>query len=342
MVQTRFNTQLIIQALRKLPQRSSTTETRDKGFTLIELLVVVLIAGGIISGLMYLVVELLTADRVEASRTQTQQEMQMALDYIGTELRQAVYVYNEDCMNAAGTGTAGDANYCPGLYNHIPANLTDADESPILAFWKQQQLPSSVRNDCDAGTADANTPCVTGHSYALIVYTLDTADSPTWSGGARIRRYALTQFQADGAETAGYVDPGTFDRNFRSWPFYSDTDGGRAVNQQGGAAPGGTPQVLVDYVDDRVRADIETQCPAGYTLTSDDTVPADFANSFYGCVRDLPNNAEGGLNRDTILFLRGNPSGRPGMGADIGRRTFLPTLETQVLSRPVLEKQPVN
>lgn len=341
MVQTRSNFQFVIQALRKLPQRSS-TEKQEKGFTLIELLVVVLIAGGIISGLMYLVVELLTADRVEASRTQTQQEMQMALDYIGTELRQAVYVYNEDCMNATGTGAAGDADFCPGLYNHIPANLTDAGESPILAFWKQQQLPSSIRNACDAGNAPAGTPCVTGHSYALVVYTLDTANSDIWSGGARIRRYALTQFQADGSATNGYVDPGNFDRSFRSWPFYSDTDGGTPTNQQGGTAPGGTPQVLVDFVDDRVRDDIVTQCPNGYTLTSDDTVPTTFANSFYGCVRDLPNNVEGGLNRDTRLFLRGNPSGRPGMGSDVSRNSFLPTLETQVLSRPVLEKQPVN
>lgn len=340
MVQTPSNSHFLLQVLRELRQSTSSKE-RAKGFTLIELLVVVLIAGGIISGLMYLVVELLTADRVEAARTQTQQEMQMSLDYISTELRQAVYVYNEDCVSNARVGAPGDSDFCPGLYNHIPAELSDAEERPILAFWKQQQLPSTIRNACDAGNAPAGTPCITGHSYALIVYTLDTVESDIWEGGARIRRYALTQFQANGQPTEGYVDPGNFDRNFRSWPFYSDEGGGAPTNRQQGA-PGGTPQVLVDFVDDRVRPDIVTQCPNGYTFTSEDTVPANFANSFYGCVRDLPNNTEGGVNRDTILFLRGNPSGRPGMGNDVNRNSFLPTLETQVLSRPVLEKQPVN
>ncbi|MGB3494540.1 MAG: type II secretion system protein [Elainellaceae cyanobacterium] len=339
MLQKPSTFKFLVRSLMGLRQPSP-VEGKERGFTLIELLVVVLIAGGIISGLMYLVVELLTADRVEASRTQTQQEMQMALDYISTELRQAVYVYNEECMSDTAFGSVADedSNYCPGLYNHIPADLTDADENPILAFWKQQQLPLSVRNACNPNTA----PCITGHSYALIVYTLDTSDSPTWSGGARIRRYALTQFQANGDETAGYVNPGSFNRDFRSWPFYTEEGEDTRSNQQNGN-PGGTAQVLVDFVDDRVRGDMDaTQCPGGYTLTSDETVPADFANSFYGCVRDMEGTIEGGQNRDTLLFLRGNPSGRPGMGTNVGRTNFLPTLETQVLSRPVLEKQPVN
>lgn len=340
MAQTSPNFQFLLRAL-KSPDRAFLQEKPVKGFTLIELLVVVLIAGGIISGLMYLVVELLTADRVEAARTETQQEMQLALDYISTELRQAVYVYDEDCMNAGGVGAPGDADFCPGLYDHIPAGLTQGDRRPILAFWKHQQLPSSVRDLCGGGGAPAGTPCVTGHSYALIVYTLDQTDgNPTWEGKARITRYALTQFEADADPTTGYVDPGNFNRDFRSWPFYSNTDGGTPTNQQG-TRPTGAPQVLVDFVDDEVRAGIDAACPDGYSLTTESNVPTDFANSFYGCVRDLPNDADGGLNRDTIVFLRGNPSGRPGIRENVDV-SFMPTLETQVLSRPVLEKSPVN
>ena len=346
-----------LQAMLRASRLSSFTEKRSKGFTLIELLVVVIIAGGIISGLLYLVVELLTADRREASRTQTQQEMQMALDYISAELREAVYIYDQNCMSATPNGAIGDADYCPGLYNHIPANITPANDNlPILAFWKQQILPSSVREACDAGTAPTDTPCVSGHSYALVVYTLDTDDADnTWDGLARIRRYALTRFSTTSAapgyaEVNGYVDPGAFQQQFRSWPFFRDDANPTPVNQQA-TLPTGNGDVLVDFVDDRVRDGANSVvCPGDpdnnpattvddqpYLLTSDSAVVTGIANSFYACVG---NRDQTGENRDVLLFLRGNAQGRPGIGVSNDANAFLPTLETQVLSRPVLEKLP--
>lgn len=322
--------------------RPSPSNEKAAGFTLIELLIVILIAGGIISGLLYLVVELLTADQREASRTQTQQEMQMALDYVSAELREAVYVYDQNCMSAAGTGNLGDADFCPGLYNHIPASLTPANNNyPVLAFWKQQPLPTTVREACDRGNAPPDTPCISGHSYALVVYALDDSNSTTWDGLARIRRYSLTQFQTTGAApgyapTPGYVDPGAFQQQFRSWPFYRGETDTTPVNQQTGT-PSGTPQVLVDFVDDRIRDTV--QCPANYSLTADANVINNTANSFYGCVSDA---AEVGENRDVILFIRGNAQGRPAIGITPDASAFLPTLETRVLSRPVLSKAPVE
>lgn len=336
-------------ALLKAPRRHSHEPTSpSSGFTLIELLVVMLIAGGIVSGLLYLAVELLTADQRESSRTETQQEMQMALDYMSTELRQAVYVYDQNCMSATPQGTLGSEDYCPGLYNHIPASMTPTNNNyPILAFWKQQQLPSSFRQACDddAVLEEERAVCVSGNSYALIVYALETSNSATWNGEARIRRYSLTQFQTTDTApgyvaTAGYVDPGAFQHQFRTWPWYPDADGGVPENQQA-AVPAGNPQVLVDFVDDQVRPGFTASCPTDYSFTSNATIPTTVANSFFGCVRNLPNDAESGQNRDTIVFLRGNPSGRPGI-RDISDVSYLPTLETQVLSRPVLDKAPVE
>jgi hypothetical protein len=68
---------------------------------------------------------------------------------------------------------------------------------------------------------------------------------------------------------------------------------------------------------------------------------------FFACisVRLLQNNSTGqqeevdtGVNQDTILYVRGNAKGRPGIIGD----NFLPSLETRVLSRGVLTKRPSN
>lgn len=331
--------------------KTSLSKQRNQGFTLIELLVVVVIAGGIISGLLYLVVELLAADQRESSRTQTQQEMQMALDYISAELREAVYVYDQNCLSTTGRGSAGDADFCPGLYNHIPTSLTTNGNVPILAFWKHQILPTDIREDCDDGNAPEGTPCITGHSYALVVYILDKDDNDsTWDGLARIRRYSLFRFDA------GYVDPGEYQQKFLSWPFYAAAEGSTPTNQQANI-PTGTADVLVDFVDDRIRDGVDSViCPGDpdgnvatvgsnnpedsnfqpYLLTSDPASVTGVANSFYACVG---NRQQTGENRDVIIFLRGNAAGRPGI---FGESAFLPTLETRVLSRAVVERQPIS
>ncbi len=311
---------------------------RSSGFTLTELLVVMIIAGGIVSGLMYLVVELQGTDQRESARTETQREMQLALDYMSSELREAVYIYDGICMR--GQGAPGSDGYCPGVVNHIPANIS-ANGIPILAFWKQQRLPPAIQAACASGTAPERTPCVTGHSYALVVYSLNTANvGGTWNGRARITRYALTQFNRNGVANPSYVALAEVQNNFRQWPI---GDGG--VNLQLGRQPTDAPDVLVDFVDDgagirdsAVQAwTTEAQaCPVGYLLTFDSTrligALAD-AKSFYGCVRDGTSSR----NRDVILYLRGNANGRPGVRSNA---TFLPTLETRVMSRVVMDKDP--
>lgn len=321
--------EFLLKALRY--QRKQQAET-TKGFTLIELLVVVLIAGGIISGLMFMVVELLTADQKEASKNQTQQEMQMAMDYISAELREAVYIYDRDCLSDAGTGTVADDNYCPGLTNHLPTALNDGDTTPILAFWKQEQLPEVVRDACgagDAGDTDPNTPCIAGHAYSLVVYSTDTSENNKWDGKSRITRYALDRYQVSGTTfslTSGYVDPSAFSNEFRSWPIYQGV-GDTSRNNKQAAVPDGGADVLVDFVDDGVQAN--TACPTGYDFSTNKTV-----TGFYGCVSD---DDATDANRDIILSLRGNAVGRPAIKGD---SAFLPALETHVLSRPVLGKSP--
>lgn len=74
------------------------------GFTLIELLVAIVIASLIIVVLLSLVVEILQIDHRQAARDETQQEMQRALNFISEELREAVYVYDGNCLQSTAQG----------------------------------------------------------------------------------------------------------------------------------------------------------------------------------------------------------------------------------------------
>jgi prepilin-type N-terminal cleavage/methylation domain-containing protein len=76
-----------------------TTDGRS-GFTLIELLVA-LIVGSIITTLVLgFTVQLMSNNQREASRSDTQREVQAAIDYINRDVREAVYVSRQ----SAGSG----------------------------------------------------------------------------------------------------------------------------------------------------------------------------------------------------------------------------------------------
>ncbi|MBE9177730.1 type II secretion system protein [Oculatella sp. LEGE 06141] len=316
--------------------RYAFSQQRTKGFTLLELLVVMLIAGGIVSGLMYVVVELTTTDQRESSLTETQREMQLALDYIGAELREATYIYTGECL----AGQTEDLSknppipYCPGLADYIPATLKTDRSVPIIAFWKQQPIPSAVRDKCAKNTEAVGTPCQAASSYSLVVYSL-ALNQPTdiWKGRARITRYALTQFNSKGDAVAGYANPASLG-SFDKWPLDKN-------DVKPSARPTGDPVTLVDFVDDGSGAVITSTnfstCPTGYSMSPPNSMlTGKFSGvrSVYACVNI---GLSAGENRDVLLFVRGNAYGRAGVRSDAG---FLPTLQTQVLSRGVLGKNP--
>ncbi|NET54094.1 MAG: hypothetical protein F6K09_37400, partial [Merismopedia sp. SIO2A8] len=117
---------------------------------------------------------------------------------------------------------------------------------------------------------------------------------------------------------------------FRSWPYYQGTGDATKVNKQQEDPTGGA-DVLVDFVDNQARDTVS--CPTGYNLSADNN--DDVITGFYACVSadDSTNN-----NRDVILSLRGNAQGRPAISGE----SYLPMLETHVLSRPVLDKSTVT
>jgi prepilin-type N-terminal cleavage/methylation domain-containing protein len=331
-------------------------QTRTQGFTLLELLIVTVIAAGIVSGLVYMVIELLGADQRESSRSETQREMQMAMDYMANDLREATFVYTGDCFSGADATCARGAAGVP-LTNFLPTALTN-QSVPIIAFWRQYPLSSTMRNNLCTGGNAAPAVCLNASSYALVVYSLSRAEGTIWKGRARITRYILSQFNNAGVAATGYADPSV--TGFQSWPFLVRS-GSAPENQQVGA-PSGSPAALVDFVDDGSGAvalgnptlATTATCPnnpntldnpttltvnesVDYILTPrTDQLGAGFANartSFYACVSPVLAD----VNQDVILYLRGNAWNRPGIRSD---RTFLPTLETRVLIRGVLNRLP--
>jgi prepilin-type N-terminal cleavage/methylation domain-containing protein len=354
-----------------LPSR----RTRSLGFTLLELLVVMAISSAIIAGLMYIVVELMSTDQRESSRSETQREMQMALDYMSTELREAVFVYTADNLTCAGPTVPGSPP-CSPLTTYLPTSISN-NSVPILAFWKQEPFPrdvlaSSKRAQCFGNAPPPGISCLTNNSYSLVVYSLTKPDpgSKIWSDkNFRITRYALTEFNSKGDLNTGYVNPGAYEGNqFATWPILKDSDGvvkniqNVAINS--GRPPGrpiGNAVTLVDFVDAQARtvggkggAGEATACPnlTDYALTpnAQSLANAGFGTltnpvrSFYACISVSPTLLAGSRianpseNQEVILHLQGNAYGRPG----ILRDELLSALETRILSRGVLTRRPAE
>jgi Tfp pilus assembly protein PilW len=328
------------------------------GFTLIELLVVTVIAGGIVAGLMFIVVQLLGVDQRESARSETQREMQMALDFMSSELREAVYVYDANSLlgiGAGGRSTSSTATDGVNLNTILPAALFN-ESTPVLAFWKHQPFPTAAVNAC-ANVAQRATlelqgvPCNAGSSYALVVYSLSTRDPApkTWSGQARITRYTFTQFQQNGTVTAGYASPAT--TGFRSWPYGPNVTTGATENLLGGRINTAQITPLVDFVSTNPTTFVSATnpinttpgCPAEYGNVATTMTPpgawltGNLANvrSFYACVRE----GQEDTNAEVALYLQGNAVGRPGV---LTPDNFLPTLQTRVLGRGVLSRQGAN
>jgi len=334
-----------------------------QGFTLTELLVTIIIGGIITSTLLWLIVNLLNTSQRESALSETQRDMQRTLDYIAADMKEAVYVY-DGSANSKSTSTI--PSYYRATNSSLAASggtaasnfLPDLTGIPVLAFWKTDPVDTSVLPaDCTTMTTDAlDRECAAlkkrRHSYTLVVYTQDVSNSDnTWSGKARIKRYALEKYSNVAALTRnkGYVDPAEAGSGtFETWPY------AEAINLQSctsNCPPGalsrytsdanllgtatGTAVTVTDFVDELKPSDITTAptCPANYDPTPRATTTALLSHTFYACVRDV--SGDTGKNQDVLVFLRGNASGR---GTFAGTNGPLPVLQTQITMRGVIEK----
>lgn len=334
----------------------------SKGFTLLELLISLVIAGMVMSGLLYVVVELTQIDKRESSLDQVQRDMQRAMDYIVDDLQEAVYVYPADELTAVINQLETDSGYPQG------SNVV-----PVLAFWRVD--PIGNLPDCTSFSANEEKErlcevlSIRQASYTLVVYSQrqNDATNSNWSGQSQIVRSELSRYSAAGLKTLterdGYRDPtkqNDGDAGFEGWKVALSSSGGSAE------IPDTESAVLVDFVQapnvgtlnraplSDLNGGANTPCYSfGVQPNEDSTkpdiplysvVPANATtttnNSFFACVRDPDpsDNTAARANQDVYVFLRGSTQGISGGVTSFSDESSLPTLETRVLVRGVIDK----
>ncbi len=321
--------------------RSGLAQT-EKGMTLIELLIGTVMAFLIITPMLGFVVDMLNTDRREQVKSNTEQDIQAAVDFIAQDLSQAIYIYDQAGINAISIPTA--------QLPSAPANTTG---TPILVFWKRRQIPKSLPikdtikpNECDANPGECNDTYV----LSLVAYyqIKDTITNSTWcqpSGSpcpTRIARYEIRdgikkdpftkQPYATGDTTDGQKPDPAFNELFAL------SDPKKNVTFPEGLKNARSSEVLVNYIDHTTPGLTlsPTECKTALGNPTDPKDTTKFldeetlkvsdkdTNSFYACVDTQKNLAR--------VTIRGNSLRRLQTDAkyDANKSAFFPTATVQV------------
>lgn len=192
-----------------------------KGFTLIELLVSMLIASFIIVVMLTFLTGILDSSRKEQAKSESQEEIQSALNYIADDMQEAVYIYDA-------TSLAAINDQLPHRVDNPDSTTTPASDrcsaatkcTPVLVFWKRYSYkPTATVNDaanpnngqyygclpyktgtanrisCDDSADDNDIALGTENfTFSLVAYYLKSdvdSTSTNWSKTARILRWEL-------------------------------------------------------------------------------------------------------------------------------------------------------
>ena len=316
------------------------------GFTLIELLVGLLLAFLVLIPLLGFMVDVLNNDRKEQAKATSEQEIQSALEYIDRDLQQAAYIY--------------DGNDIGTIKNQLPG-ATDANQTPILVFWKRKFVKQalSVPSSASGGTATNDDSFV----YSLVAYYLVTANpnDKTWSSAAQIGRYEISDGIRDtnGTPCSGYTDnyatSGSThycpDPGFQLFQLTNSNGtnltGGirqKMINwKNSGKAFTAQRQILVDYIDLTSLATTSRKVDCNATLNSispstntvTETPLPSQQGGFFACVNSINSD-----NRSVAqVYLRGNalarlqPSSKPAPNYSDGAQSYFPTANVRVEGR---------
>jgi prepilin-type N-terminal cleavage/methylation domain-containing protein len=333
-------------------------QAKPSGFTLIEVLVALIVGSLITSALLFLVVQLLQTNQRDAARSDTQRDVQAALDYIARDLREAVYVYDGECLNRRTDYNARE--HCPGLTNYLPADIAgtaaNATSLPVLAFWRLEALPQDLLQRCktnanaysgktqDFPAAIQGIPCLSQRMYTLVVYSLDWKQRTGMRGRARITRYKLPQFPDTNRDSPpprsqGWVSPieptpqndQQRETDFYFWPLDKGTVSNGTPESLQTALPSGQEIPLVDFVDRQGVYDGSATCSQGYSATPSSAT----LRGFYVCVR----GSRAALNQEVVVRIRGEAANRSGVPDRDPTKPNVPvTMETRVLTRGIVNK----
>jgi len=338
--------------------RSGPAQT-EKGMTLVELLVGAIMAFLIITPMLGFVVDMLNTDRREQVKSNTEQDLQAALDFIAQDLSQAIYIYDNNPATTSTTTTT--ATGIPALLagNFIPP--PNATQTPILVFWKRQILQNSLPlaagaqpNTCTTTATGGNT-CNDTYVLALVAYYQVRDANPTWcqpSGSPCPTRIVRYQIQ-DGLRDPNSTDPDPSKRYFtgvtpaqkRSDAYFAGTTtqagfdiSSPTKNVTMGAATFGNPEVLVNYIDhspgpaltgDECRTALgnptDTSGVTPTRLPETTLIIPNPTNSFYACVDTSKNIARVTVRGNSLRRLQPNNA-----EFQTSRSAFFPTASVQV------------
>ena len=323
--------------------RSEPVQT-EKGMTLVELLVGAIMAFLIITPMLGFVVDMLNTDRREQVKSNTEQDLQAAVDFIAQDLSQAIYIYDRAAITAINNTTT-----------KLPPPPATTTGTPILVFWKRQQMRNSIPINSTVSTQKPseceNTPADCNDTYVLSLVAYyqikDTTSNSTWcqpSGGpcpTRIARYEIREpirnpYTTDA--TKPYYDAADLsDGQKGSDAFNKDFDLSKPTEKVTTGADFPAPQVLVNYIDHsstNVPIPTGTQCQtllgvtppaAPATFNADDLLITDGStHSFYTCVDTARNVAR--------VTIRGNSLRRLQADAPYNDKNpaFFPTASVQL------------
>lgn len=334
----------LLKWLIKSQPRNFKLKPSEHGFTLIELMVAITIATLVIGSLLGFVVNVINNDRQEQAKAITEQEIQLALDYISQDLEQAVYIYDNDALTRNSTSdpnTSGIQDQIPPLAEAPGCGSSTPTCVPILVFWKREPRPGIVPVNSSINKDDI-------FVYSLVAYYLiKDSSNNTWSNTARIGRFQIR---------GGVVDPNNPTNRDGTANYITDTDPNKDGTPSNGyqafdlTLPGSslknkmnlwkkqttggngnyTDQVatLIDFVDQSATT---TQFPPISCPVNMQQIPATPVGGFVACVDSAKTTAQ--------VYIRGNALARLQNNAatySSNSSTYFPTASIQIKGRGFL------
>lgn len=312
----------------------------SKGFTLIELLIAIALSSIVIGTLLSFMNNILNSERQEQAKAVTEQETQQAIDYIANDLKEAVYIYDADGINAIKT--------------QLPS-ATDTDKVPVLVFWKRSFLPKEryIKDINNTVGCLVKIPPPNGTNcdnrdyfvYSLVTYYLIKDNSSTWSKAARIGRFEV-QDGIKAPYSSNYLTSAA-----PGFKIFDLNQAGTTLKEKMNAwTKASTPydlnknkiDILVDYIDQSTNSALIP--PTNFCINNPSAnaqlVPVNNSTanplrvySFYACVDSSRNLAK--------VYIRGNALARISNNATYAssKSTYFPLVSVQVKNRGLVGVQ---
>jgi len=318
-------------------QNHSGPAQTDKGMTLVELLVGAIMAFLIITPMLGFVVDMLNTDRREQVKSNTEQDLQAAVDFIAQDLSQAIYIYDGKGIN--------------DIRSQLPNNL-DTNRVPILVFWKRQLIKNSIPVDASTLKPKDCSPNTCNDTYLrslVAYYHFKDPVNNTWcqpSGNdcpTRIARYEITDGVKNPLTQAYYKDDSeTTNEQRKDSAFNEKFDFSKPTIDVTTGVAFPDPQVLVNYIDHtttattpsvpqppdcKIALGVVDPTAAGSTPinAADLRITDGSTHSFYACVDTSKNLARVTIRGNSLRRLQPNDT-----AYNPNKSAFFPTATVQV------------